>query len=47
MNDRLTDEQWQDMIDNSPPDLPEWMTNILPITENIIVTPVLFRKEDE
>ena len=47
MNDRLTDEQWQDMIDNNPPDLPEWMTNILPITENIIVIPLLLRKEDE
>ena len=47
MNDRLTDEQWQDMIDTNPPDIPEWMTNILPITENIIVTLLLVRKEDE
>ncbi|MHA1953858.1 MAG: DUF3160 domain-containing protein [Candidatus Heimdallarchaeaceae archaeon] len=47
MNDRLTDEQWQDMIDNNPPDLPEWMTVILPITENIIVTPLFLRKKDE
>jgi hypothetical protein len=47
MNDRLTDEQWQDMIDNIPPDLPEWMTVTLPITENIIVIPMVLRKKDE
>ncbi len=47
MNDRLTDEQWQDMIDNNPPDLPEWMSNILPITENIMVIPLFLRKKDE
>ena len=47
MADRLTDEQWHDMIDNNPPDIPEWMQNILPITENIIVTPLFVKKKDE
>ena len=31
MEDRLSDEEWQDMIDTSPPDLPDWILNVLPI----------------
>ena len=31
MSDRLTDEDWQDMLDNDPPPLPEWMLLSLPL----------------
>ena len=33
MAQRLTDEEWQDMVDSNPPDMPEWITNSLPIGE--------------
>ncbi len=32
MNDRLTDEGWHEMLDTTPPDLPEWVLNVMPIT---------------
>ena len=31
MEDRLSDEGWHEMLDTNPPDLPEWIQNILPI----------------
>ena len=30
MTERLTDEEWQDMLDNNPPPLPEWMILTMP-----------------
>ncbi len=44
MNDRLTDEQWQEMLDTNPPELPSWITESLPMST--ISTIVMVRKED-
>ncbi|MHA1222341.1 MAG: DUF3160 domain-containing protein [Candidatus Heimdallarchaeaceae archaeon] len=30
-NNRLTDEEWQVMVDSNPPELPSWITNNIPI----------------
>ena len=30
-NERLTDEEWQQMLDSSPPSLPEWIIDNIPI----------------
>ncbi|UJG44231.1 MAG: DUF3160 domain-containing protein [Candidatus Heimdallarchaeum endolithica] len=32
MNNRLTDEEWQEMLETSPPELPEWIRENLPLT---------------
>ncbi len=46
MDDRLTDEQWQEMLDTTPPDTPEWMQEELPITlQGALVSMVISRKE--
>ncbi|MHA1868219.1 MAG: DUF3160 domain-containing protein [Candidatus Heimdallarchaeaceae archaeon] len=33
MNNRLTDEEWQEMLETSPPDLPAWIEQNLPIVQ--------------
>jgi hypothetical protein len=45
MEDRLTDEEWQDMIDTNPPDLPDWMSNVLPIVHAMREAISYVRKE--
>jgi len=32
MSNRLTDEEWQEMLETSPPELPEWIKENLPLT---------------
>ena len=32
-SNRLTDEEWQEMLDSSPPEFPEWIADNLPIIE--------------
>lgn len=44
MNDRLTDEQWQEMLDTNPPELPSWITESLPMISTSTI--VMVRKED-
>jgi len=44
MVDRLTDEGWQDMLDNNPPPLPEWILNSLPINNPFMLIPQHARK---
>ncbi|MHA1827634.1 MAG: DUF3160 domain-containing protein [Candidatus Heimdallarchaeaceae archaeon] len=51
-NQRLTDEEWQIMVDSNPPDLPSWITNNIPIvigeellSMNVLVVPINSRKE--
>jgi len=46
MNDRLTDEAWHTMLDTNTPNLPEWITNSLPIV-SISATPVAFSKRED
>ena len=46
MIDRLTDEGWQDMLDSSPPPLPEWILDSLPIIDIIPLMITYFRKEE-
>ncbi|MFX1537520.1 MAG: DUF3160 domain-containing protein, partial [Promethearchaeota archaeon] len=31
MTDRLSDEQWHELLDTNPPDLPEWISGSIPI----------------
>jgi hypothetical protein len=45
MVDRLTDEEWHDMLDTNPPPIPMWMHDNLPIIGSITQTLVIFRKE--
>jgi len=45
MENRLTDEEWQDMIDTNPPALPDWILNELPIIHVSVVTLSYVRKE--
>ncbi|MHA1203292.1 MAG: DUF3160 domain-containing protein [Candidatus Heimdallarchaeaceae archaeon] len=45
MEDRLTDEEWHDMLDTNPPPIPTWMHDNLPIIGGITQTSVIFRKE--
>ncbi len=46
MEDRLTDEQWQEMLDTTPPDTPDWMQEELHITlQGALVSMVISRKE--
>ncbi|MHA1115519.1 MAG: DUF3160 domain-containing protein [Candidatus Heimdallarchaeaceae archaeon] len=33
MSNRLTDEEWQEILETSPPDLPEWIQQNLPIVQ--------------
>ena len=44
MENRLTDEEWQDMLDNDPPPLPEWMLLSIPLASANVI-PVMFSKE--
>ena len=44
MTERLTDEEWQDMLDNNPPSLPEWMLITIPLA-SVNVVPQVSRKE--
>ena len=37
VNDRLTNEQWQIMLDTNPPDLPDWILRITTIKLEIII----------
>jgi len=45
MIDRLTDEEWHDMLDTNPPPIPPWMHDNLPIIGSIAQTMVIFREE--
>ncbi|MHA1445905.1 MAG: DUF3160 domain-containing protein [Candidatus Heimdallarchaeaceae archaeon] len=45
MTERLTDEEWQDMLDNNPPSLPEWMLITIPLA-SVNVVPQVSRKEN-
>ncbi|MEE9411280.1 MAG: DUF3160 domain-containing protein, partial [Candidatus Heimdallarchaeota archaeon] len=40
MTDRLSDEEWHDLLNTSPPDIPSWINNSVPIVkiELIILT---------
>ena len=44
MTERLTDEEWQDMLDTNPPPLPEWMLLTLPLV-SVNAIPALSSKE--
>ena len=46
MVDRLTDEGWQEMLDTSPPPLPEWIVNSLPLIHSSPELIFFARKED-
>jgi len=44
MENRLTDEGWQDMLDNNPPSLPEWILLSIPLV-SVSVMPTMSSKE--
>ena len=44
MENRLTDEGWQDMLDNDPPQLPEWILLSIPLV-SVSVMPTMSSKE--
>jgi len=44
MTERLTDEEWQDMLDNDPPPLPEWMLLTIPLA-SVNAMPAISSKE--
>ncbi|MHA1302879.1 MAG: DUF3160 domain-containing protein [Candidatus Heimdallarchaeaceae archaeon] len=42
ITERLSDEEWHEMLDNNPPELPFWIQNILPISsENSVMLMLL------
>ncbi|NPD90466.1 MAG: DUF3160 domain-containing protein [Asgard group archaeon] len=45
MNDRLTDEQWQEMVDSNPPDLPEWIINSPTMKTEELLSVILVAKK--
>ncbi|TET75493.1 MAG: DUF3160 domain-containing protein, partial [Candidatus Heimdallarchaeota archaeon] len=45
MTERLTDEEWQDMLENTPPPLPEWMLLTMPLA-CVNAIPHVSRKEN-
>ena len=45
MTERLTDEEWQDMLDNNPPPLPEWMLLSMPLA-SVTAIPHVSRKDN-
>ncbi len=45
MTERLTDEEWQDMLDNNPPPLQEWMLLSMPLASGNAI-PHVSRKEN-
>lgn len=49
MTERLTDEEWQDMLDSNPPTIPTWQTYNLPIvsaSNNLMLACVNTKKPD-
>ncbi len=46
VSNRLSDEEWQEMLDTTPPDYPDWMKTTLPITlMGALAAMVVSRKE--
>ncbi len=39
-NERLTDEEWQFMLDSSPPDFPEWISENIPLNTIKGISPI-------
>ncbi|MCE7738103.1 MAG: DUF3160 domain-containing protein [Candidatus Heimdallarchaeota archaeon] len=44
MENRLTDEEWQDMLDTNPPNLPDWILLSIPLA-SVNVMPTMSSKE--
>ncbi len=46
MTDRLSDEEWHEILDSNPPPLPEWITNLLTIHTDESILNMIVTNED-
>ncbi|MFX0124512.1 MAG: DUF3160 domain-containing protein [Candidatus Hodarchaeota archaeon] len=46
MTERLSDEEWHEILDSNPPPLPEWVTNLLTIHTNERILELIAINED-
>lgn len=46
MNDRLSDEEWHEILDSDPPPLPEWISSLLVIHTSENILKLIAIKED-
>ena len=46
MTNRLSDEEWHEMLDTNPPTLPEWISNLLTIHTSETILRAIAIKED-